>query len=65
MLTYLHILLASARARWEALRADERGVLTTEAVLLCGLFVVIALTAVALISGGVMKKVNEIVGNLG
>jgi hypothetical protein len=65
MLTYFHILFASARARWEALRADERGVLTTEAVLLTAVFVVIALAVAAALSAGVMKKVNEIVGNLG
>jgi hypothetical protein len=58
-LVALGYLSARARARLAAARADERG-MTTETVVVTAMLVIMALTAVGIITNKVLNKANSI-----
>lgn len=63
MLSYIQLVLATMRARIDAIRADERGY-STETVLVTALLVAAAIAVIAIIVAAVTRKANEIGGNM-
>lgn len=63
MLSYIHLVIATARAQIDAIRADERGY-STETVLVTALLVAAAIAVIAIIVAAVTRKANEIGGNM-
>lgn len=60
MLTPLVFLLEQVRWRVAAAREDERGLTTTEMVVITALLVTLAFAAVAIISNAVLNKAHSI-----
>ena len=63
MLTYIHLVIATIRARIADIRADERGY-STETVLVTALLVAGAIAVLAIIVAAVTRKANEIGGSM-
>lgn len=63
MLSYIQLVIATTRARIDAIRADDRGY-STETVLVTALLVAAAIAVLAIIVAAVTRKANEIGGNM-
>ncbi|WP_406692797.1 hypothetical protein REH65_14425 [Saccharopolyspora sp. ID03-671] len=63
MLNYIQLVIATTRARIDAIRTDERGY-STETVLVTALLVAAAIAVIAIIVAAVTRKANEIGGNM-